>query len=191
MSNLKMLQNKRISFLIGVIFKTNIKLLITLICLAFLGNSIYKNFEALTNQIITWNEILWLLCGILFSFLSIIINANAWKFLIDSLGCDSDKLNIVKIFINTNIYKYLPGGIWHFVSRYNILRIKFSNKKAVESILLEPLLMLVSGLIFVPFGNFNVSICIICWSSTLVFITDFREAIIKKMKSIKKKYFYK
>ena len=70
-----------------------------------------------------------------------------------------------------------------------MLRLKFSNKKSVESILLEPLLMLVSGLIFIPFGNFNISIVVLCWSSPLVFLSGFREFIIKKLKGMKASVF--
>ena len=189
MFTFKNFQIKKFYFIFEIISKFNIKLLVTLICLAFLGNSIYGNFEALANQRITLKELLWLSGGVIFSFLSIIINAYAWKLLINSIGCNSNNLNIVKLFLNTNIYKYLPGGIWHFVSRYKILRQKFSTEKSVESILLEPLLMLVAGLIFIPFGKFNISILIVCWSSTLVFLTEFREFIIKKMKRVKSAIF--
>ena len=115
MFNFENLKNKKLSIIFERISKFNIKLLITLTCFIFLGTSIYGNFEALANQTITLKEVFWLSVAILFSFLSIIINAYAWKLLINSIGCDSEKLNIIKIFINTNIYKYLPGGVWHFV----------------------------------------------------------------------------
>ena len=169
--------------------KVNIKFYITLICLAFIGSSIYANYDALINQRITLEAFLLLIVATIFSFLSIIINAYAWKLLINSLGCDSNKLNIIQIFLNTNIYKYLPGGIWHFVSRYNILRLNFSIEKSVESILLEPLLMLVSALLFVPLGGFSIYIYILCWSSTLFFLTGFRKFIIRKLKLMKANIF--
>ena len=184
---LKFFQSKKVYFLFNRISKVNIKLVVTLICLAFLGNSIYGNFESLANQSIRLKELLWLLGGGLFTFLSIIINAFAWKLLINSIGCNGNKLNLIKIFLNTNIYKYLPGGIWHFVSRYNSLRLEFSNQKSVESILLEPLLMLVAGLIFVPFRSINIYLFILCWSSTLVFLTGLRESIIKNLMLMKAK----
>ena len=185
MVDFKNIQSERFSFIFQIIAKLDFKLLVTLICLVFLGNSIYENFDELANQVITLKGIIWFLGGTLFSFLSIVINAYAWKLLINSIGCNSNKLNIIKIFLNTNIYKYLPGGIWHFVSRYNTLRLKFSTGKSIESILLEPLLMLVAGLIFIPFGSFNISIFVLCWSSTLILKTNFREFILKKLKSIK------
>ncbi len=180
---------KRNNRLFEMVSKINMKLVITLICFAFLGNSIYGNFESLLSQRINTQDILLLLWGIIFSFLSIIINAYAWKLLIHNIGCNVNKLNILKLFLSTNIYKYLPGGIWHFVSRYNTLRLELSNEKSIESILLEPILMLVAGCIFIPFRGFNVSIYILCWSSTLVFIPVFRNFLIKKVKVIKASVF--
>tara|TARA_Y100001968_G_scaffold301713_1_gene314292 strand:+ start:592 stop:1554 length:963 start_codon:yes stop_codon:yes gene_type:complete len=184
-----MIQIKRNNFILGMISKINLKLLITLSCFAFLGISIYGNFESLLNQKIGNLELLWLLGGLVFSFLSIIINAHAWRFLINNLGCNINKLNILKLFLTTNIYKYLPGGIWHFVSRYNTLRLEFSTEKSIESILLEPLLMLVAAIIFIPFGDFNIYIYILCWSSTLAFLPAFRGYLIKKLKSMKASIF--
>ncbi|WP_269616708.1 lysylphosphatidylglycerol synthase transmembrane domain-containing protein [Prochlorococcus marinus] len=172
-----------------MISKINIKLLITLSCFLFIGTSIYINFESLSNEEIATEEILWLLLGMIFSYLSIIINAYAWKYLINNIGCHSNKFNIVKLFLSTNIYKYFPGGIWHFVSRYNTLRLEFSTEKSIESILLEPLLMLVAGLIFIPFGSLNIFVFILCWSSTLVFLPVFRNFIIQKLKTMKASIF--
>ena len=165
--------------------KINIKLLTTLVCLSFVGSSIYGNFDDLASQTITNKELIWLLVAILFSFISIIINAYAWKLLINNICCYSNSLNIIKIFINTNIFKYFPGGIWHFVSRYKSLRLYFSTEKSLESILLEPLLMLVAGLIFVPLGSGNLSVSILCWSSTLLFLNGFRGFIIENLRAMK------
>mgnify|MGYP001197736838 CR=1 FL=1 len=178
-------QTQSLSFITEITSKINIKLLITLICLLFIGNSIYANFEELASQVITTKDFIWLLWAIIFSFLSIIINAYAWKLLINSIAFNSNKMNIIKIFLTTNIYKYLPGGVWHFVSRYKILRLKISKQKSLESILLEPLLMLVAALIFIPFGSFDIHIYIICWSSTLVFLPAFRKIIVNKLKAMK------
>jgi len=172
-----------------MISKINIKLLITLICFVFLGTSIYGNFESLSNQTITSKEMLWLLWGIIFSFLSIIFNAYAWKLLINNIGCNINNLNIIKLFLATNIYKYLPGGIWHFVSRYNTLRLELSSEKSIQSILLEPILMLVAGFIFIPFRGFNIFLYLLCWSSTLILLPAFRQFLIKKLIAMKAKVF--
>tara|TARA_Y100001968_G_scaffold30400_1_gene23496 strand:+ start:355 stop:1305 length:951 start_codon:yes stop_codon:yes gene_type:complete len=186
-----MIQIKRINFVFGIISKINIKLFITLICFVFLGTSIYGNFDSLSDQTIGRQEIIWLSGGILLSLLSMIFNALAWKLLINNIGCNTNNLNIIRIFLATNIYKYLPGGIWHFVSRFNTLRLEISTEKSLESILLEPLLMLVAGLIFIPFGSFNVFTFLLCWSSTLIFLPEFRQFLIKKLKNIKANFFTK
>ena len=189
MLNFNYFKIKKYFFISKLIYKINIKLFITLICLLFLGKSIYGNFDDLSNQSIAFKGIMLLLGGGFFSFLSIIINAFSWKLLINSIGCNTDKVNIIKIFMNTNIYKYLPGGVWHFVSRYNILRHKFSSQKSIESILLEPLLMLVAGLFFIPFGRLNFLFFILCWSSTLILLPGIREVLIQNLKVIKAKMF--
>ena len=177
------------SLILHTVSKINIKFFITLACLLFLGNSIYSNFDALSNQLISIREILWLSAGIIFTLLSIILNAFAWKFLIKSIGCDIKELSIVRIYITTNIYKYLPGGIWHFASRYKLLSKKLPTEKSVESVLLEPLLMIVSGLFFIPFGSLNIYTFIFCWPSGLIFLSGFRKLIIKKLKLMKASIF--
>ena len=67
----------RENFVFGIISKINIKLLITLICFAFLRNSIYGNFDSLSNQTITSEEILWLFWGIIFSLMT---HCSSWKY---------------------------------------------------------------------------------------------------------------
>ncbi len=189
--NFNMIEIKRNNFVFRMITKINIKFSITLICFLFLGTSIYGNFASLSNQTIGSQEIIWLLGGILFSFVSIIFNAFAWKLLINNIGCNTSNLNIIKIFWATNIYKYLPGGVWHFVSRFNTLRLELSTEKSIESILLEPLLMLVAGLFFIPFGYFNIGIFVLCWSSSFIFLPAFRKFLIKKLKVLKANFFTK
>ena len=172
-----------------IISRVNIKLFITLISLVFIGNSIYFNFDSLANQKISFLEILWLLGGILLTTVSIIINGYAWKLLVNNICINSKSVDILKLFLETNIHKYFPGGIWHFVSRYNTLRLKFSHEKSVQSILVEPLLMLVSGLVYIPFGWSNIFLLILCWSSPLIFLPECKKYIINKLKGIKSNIF--
>ena len=185
MVDLKEIQNKRNIFVFGMLSRINYKFLVTIICFVFIGKSIYMNFESLSEQTINSKVVLWLLWAIVFSSLSIIINAYAWKLLIKNIGFDTNKLNILKLFLATNIYKYLPGGVWHFVSRFNTLRLELSTEKSIESILFEPLLMLVAGIMFIPFRSFNLFIYIICWSSTLVFLPGYRKYLVSKLKGMK------
>ncbi len=99
----------------------------------------------------------------LFCVLSIYLNAYAWKFIVQWFGKEFKRNNIVSFYVLTNILKYVPGGMWHFVERFNFLK-KISNPQiALYSTLIEPYFMLSGsfllasmGLIFSPFYFFLV-----------------------------------
>ena len=97
----------------------------------------------------------------LFCVLSIYLNAYAWKYIVKWFGKDSKSYNLVSFYVLTNILKYVPGGIWHFVERFNFIK-KISNAQiALYSSLIEPYFMLSGsfilaslGVIFSPFYFF-------------------------------------
>jgi len=97
----------------------------------------------------------------LFCVLSIYLNAYAWKYIVKWFGKDSKSNNLVSFYVLTNILKYVPGGMWHFVERFNFIK-KISNPQiALYSTLIEPYFMLSGsfllasmGLIFSPFYFF-------------------------------------
>ena len=88
----------------------------------------------------------------LFCVLSIFLNAYAWKYIVKWLGKESKKNNLVSFYVLTNILKYVPGGIWHFVERFNFIK-KISNTKiALYSSLLEPYFMLSGSFLLASLG---------------------------------------
>jgi len=97
----------------------------------------------------------------LFCVLSIYLNAFAWKYIVKWLGKEFKSNNLVSFYVLTNILKYVPGGMWHFVERFNFTK-KISNPQiALYSTLIEPYFMLTGsfllasmGLIFSPFYFF-------------------------------------
>ncbi len=97
----------------------------------------------------------------LFCVLSIYLNAYAWKYIVKWLGKEFKSNNLVSFYVLTNILKYVPGGMWHFVERFNFIK-KISNPEiALYSTLIEPYFMLTGsfllasmGLIFSPFYFF-------------------------------------
>jgi len=97
----------------------------------------------------------------LFCVLSIYLNAYAWKYIVKWLGKEFESNNLVSFYVLTNILKYVPGGMWHFVERFNFIK-KISNPQiALYSTLIEPYFMLSGsfllasmGLIFSPFYFF-------------------------------------
>jgi len=97
----------------------------------------------------------------LFCVLSIYLNAYAWKYIVKWFGKEFKSNNLVSFYVVTNILKYVPGGVWHFVERFNFIK-KISNLQiAWYSTLIEPYFMLCGsfllasmGLIFSPFYFF-------------------------------------
>jgi len=85
------------------------------------------------------------------------LNAYAWKYIVKWFGKEFKSNNLVSFYVLTNILKYVPGGVWHFVERFNFIK-KISNPKiALYSTLIEPYFMLSGsfllaskGLIFSP-----------------------------------------
>jgi len=125
----------------------------------------------------------------LFCVLSIYLNAYAWKYIVKWFGKDFRSNNLVSFYVLTNILKYVPGGIWHFVERFNFIK-KISNPQiALYSTLIEPYFMLSGsfllaslGLIFSPFYFFLI-FPLIFLNSKFIFL------ILKRLGSFKGKVF--
>ncbi len=102
-----------------------------------------------------------LFLSFLFCILSIYLNAYAWKYIVRWFGKEFKSNNLVSFYVLTNILKYVPGGVWHFVERFNFIK-KISNPQiALYSTLIEPYFMLSGsfllasmGLVFSPFYIF-------------------------------------
>ena len=93
-----------------------------------------------------------LFLSFLFCILSIYLNAYAWKYIVKWLGKEFKSNNLVSFYVLTNILKYVPGGIWHFVERFNFIK-KISNPQiALYSTLIEPYFMLSGSFILASLG---------------------------------------
>jgi len=125
----------------------------------------------------------------LFCVLSIYLNAYAWKYIVKWLGKEFKSNNLISFYVLTNILKYVPGGIWHFVERFNFIK-KISNPKiALYSTLIEPYFMLSGsfllaslGLFFSPFYFFLI-FPLVFLNRKLIYL------VLKRIGSIKGKVF--
>ena len=93
-----------------------------------------------------------LFLSFLFCVLSIYLNAYAWKYIVKWFGKEFKSYNLVSFYVLTNILKYVPGGIWHFVERFNFIK-KISNTQiALYSSLIEPYFMLSGSFLLASLG---------------------------------------
>ena len=93
-----------------------------------------------------------LVLSFLFCVLSIYLNAYAWKYIVKWFGKEFKSNNLVSFYVLTNILKYVPGGVWHFVERFNFIK-KISNPQiALYSTLIEPYFMLSGSFLLASMG---------------------------------------
>ncbi|MBO8205944.1 hypothetical protein HA149_02585 [Prochlorococcus marinus XMU1406] len=84
--------------------------------------------------------------------LSVYLNACAWKYIVKWFGKEFKSNNLVSFYVLTNILKYVPGGVWHFVERFNFIK-KISNPQiALYSTLIEPYFMLSASFLLATMG---------------------------------------
>ncbi len=93
-----------------------------------------------------------LFLSFLFCVLSIYLNAYAWKYIIKWFGKEFTSNNLVSFYVLTNILKYIPGGIWHFVERFNFMKKKSNPQIALYSTLIEPYFMLSGSFLLASLG---------------------------------------
>jgi len=121
----------------------------------------FYNFDQISFNINLQRNGINLFLSFLFCVLSIYLNAYAWKYIVKWFGKEFKSNNLLSFYVLTNILKYVPGGIWHFVERFNFIK-KISNPKiALYTTLIEPYFMLSGsfllasmGLIFSPLYYF-------------------------------------
>ena len=88
----------------------------------------------------------------LFCVMSIYLNAYAWKYIVRWFGKEFKSNDLVSFYVLTNILKYVPGGVWHFVERFNFIK-KISNPQiALYSTLIEPYFMLSGSFLLASLG---------------------------------------
>ncbi len=149
-----MLRNLK-SLVQNIFFSRGAKTYLGFFSIAFVIYTVIKNFEKINKAPINNNLIICFAFAFFISLISLIINAIAWKALLNWLGYKQNNVNIIHLYLRTNLLKYLPGGIWHFFERYRVLSTSISPSKAFSSVLLEPFLMLSAALFLVPISGFD------------------------------------
>ena len=163
------------------------KVWVTLFSLSFVGYNIWLNSSSLFEISLGKLAFFWLILSLLFSLFSLFLNAFAWRALLAWLGYISSEINLIPLFLSSNLLKYLPGGIWHFVERVRVLKNYIGPGKALSSVLLEPLLMSAAALAWVPLGGWQSGIGLLCIFPSFLFIRRFREPLLRRLERTKVK----
>ena len=120
--------------------------------LLYFCNYFFYNIDQISFNISLKKNGINLSLSFLFCILSIYLNAYAWKYIFKWFGKEFKSNNVVSFYVLTNILKYVPGGIWHFVERFNYIK-KISNTQiALYSTLIEPYFMLSGSFLLASLG---------------------------------------
>ena len=164
-----------------------LKKLFFLLSLSYFSIYFLKNFDQLSFNIDFARNTKYIFLSFLFCILSIFFNALAWKNIVIWFGKNISKNDLVSFYVLTNILKYVPGGIWHFLERFNFLKDISNPQLAFYSTLIEPYFMLCAsfllasvGIIFSPF-YFLLLIPLIFLNRKLIYL------ILRRLESLKSK----
>ena len=155
---------------------------ITILSLSFIIRNIFINKDEILSIAIDKNQYFYLLLSLLITTISRFINAASWAEIFLTLDLNLSRRQLIEIHINSNIKKYIPGNIWHFVDRIRILQKIIDPSQVLLPVIFEPILMLISGLIFIPIYQFK--IYKVLFFIPLIFIsTKTNKRIIDKLKT--------
>ncbi len=86
--------------------------------------------------------------GLIVTLLAHVWSGWVWTWILNAFNLSLGVGQGIKVYLITNIAKYLPGNVWHFYGRINAVSQKGSSLSAATlSVLLEPLLMAASALL--------------------------------------------
>ena len=128
------------------------KKLFFLVSLLYFFFYFFNNYDQISFEINSQDSLRRLFLSFLFCILSIFFNAFAWKNIVIWFGKVGTHNSLISYYVLTNILKYVPGGFWHFVERFNFLKDKSNPQQAFYSILIEPYFMLSTSLLLASIG---------------------------------------
>lgn len=129
-------------------FKPFLKWLILGITLFFILATLKNNWQEVIEIRITNRGWLTLFLSLIVTMIAHVFSALVWQNILHILHCSLRGFKALRIYLITNIAKYLPGNVWHFYGRIDAV-IKEGDSVAVAtlSVLLEPLLMAAAALL--------------------------------------------
>ncbi len=172
------------------IFNLNfIKKIFFYFSISYVIYALIKNFGQLSLDLQLNNFKINLILSVGFCLLSILLNALAWEQIIIWFGHNNNTKEIISTFISTNILKYIPGSIWHFLERFNFLKQKGDEKLAFYATIVEPYFMLAAALFLGSIGSLYFPPLILLILPTIFLKRDLIYFTIMKIDSIKNKSF--
>lgn len=165
------------------------KLWITLASLVLVGVALVQQGGQLQEQTLDARGWWWLVLGLGLSWISILVNAAAWRLLLGWLGHLPPQLEVIQLFVRSNLLKYLPGGIWHLVERLRVLRHEIGAGPALAAVILDPLLIAAASVLMIVVGGWQNGLLLIAPLPALLMVPRWREPILQRLERLKARQF--
>lgn len=157
--------------------KKYLRWVILTITLGFIGQTLNNHWQEILDIYLSSKAWACLTMALGVTLLAHIWSAWVWAWIIQIFNQPIDKIWIVSVYLKTNIAKYLPGNVWHFVGRVRAIQSKgASTGIAVMSVILEPLLMAAAALILASFIGMENRI--IQWSALFLVLVGIHPRIL-------------
>lgn len=135
------------------LLKTFFRYFILGITIFFLANTIINNWQNLLNIEFNRAVFIVILLSLIFNSLAHIFSAWVWTWILALFNCQLHGLSAIKIYLITNISKYIPGNIWHFFGRVKAIQSHGDSLAlATFPVVLEPILMAIASLLITIFS---------------------------------------
>ena len=122
--------------------------------LFFLLKTFKERFAEIATVRIDSNGWLMLITSLVITLLAHVWSGWVWTWIIDIFQQSLGLAKGIRVYLITNIAKYLPGNVWHFYGRINAISKKGGSLSAATfTVLLEPLLMAASALLIAIFST--------------------------------------
>lgn len=145
-----------------------LRLWITLLSFGFVLAALVSHGGQLLQLRLDLQGWLWLVLGVGLSLVSLVANGFGLGVVLGWLGLRPRWQVLVLDYLDTNLRKYLPGGIWHLTSRLQLLRgdrapldHPASTSQALLAVLLDPLVAAVAALALVPVGGWQAGLAVV------------------------------
>lgn len=128
--------------------KPYLRWLILAATLAFLGHALAKNWQEVVEVSISpqgWGLVV---IATAVTLLSHIWSGWVWTWVLREFKCSVPGVWTIRVYLKTNIAKYMPGNVWHFFGRVRAVNsVGVAWPIAALSVLIEPLLDIAAALI--------------------------------------------
>jgi hypothetical protein len=145
-----------------------LRLWITLLSFGFVLAALVSHGGQLLQLRLDLQGWLWLLLGVGLSLVSLVANGFGLGVVLRWLGLQPRWQPLLLDYLNSNLRKYLPGGIWHLTSRVQLLQEggaplthPASTSQSLLAVLLDPLVAAVVALALVPLGGWQAGLAVV------------------------------